>query len=99
MTTKTKATTPADTTTDVDEQKAKVAQLQAELKAARLALKEAQPKQTPLEREIARQAGSTTRLDHLLRRMLTRRLSVGQEREVAAADITAIVSSLLAQDD
>jgi hypothetical protein len=97
MTTKTKTATP-EQAHDVDTQKAKVAQLQAELKEARLALKAAAPKQTPLEREIARQATATTRLDHLLSKMLTRRLTVGQERETAVADIAALVQQLLAQE-
>jgi hypothetical protein len=75
---------------DTDARKARIAALQAELQAERAALRAAKPTQDPVERERARQAQATTRLDHLLTKMLTRRLTVGQARDAAIADIIAL---------
>jgi hypothetical protein len=92
-TTKTKPATTGDET--VDQRKARIAELRQQLKQEQAALKEVQPKQSPLEREMARQAAATTRLDYLLSKMLGRRVQAGQAREAAIDNVTALCRQVL----
>lgn len=94
MATKTVTATAAPAET-VDTRRERIAELRAALKAEQEALKAEAPKMTPLEREIARQAQATTRIDHLLSRMLERRVHAGQDREVAIDDIVTQCRHLL----
>lgn len=94
-----KVAAQAATAESVETLKEQAARLRAELKETQAALKAAAPKQTPLEKEIARQGQATARIDHLLSKMLERRIKAGQEREVAIQDIVALCQQLLTADN